>query len=565
MTIESLSRPRDDARSPPPRAITIAVMAMGGEGGGVLADWIVDLGEHAGFIAQATSVPGVAQRTGATIYYIELFPEAAARAAGRHPVLALMPTPGEVDVVIASELMEAGRAIQRGLVTPDRTALVASTHRVYSMTEKTAMGDGRVDSQKLLDAGRASSSRFVSADFAKLAEQTGSVISAALFGGLAAVRALPFERQQFEDAIRRGGIGVKASMAAFAAGHDAASAGPSRDALRDGLRASSVAAPDGAPTATVTDAAATGPGATPGVVGPALGPRLRALDERIAAEFPAAAGAVLRTGVLRLADWQDERHAADYLDRLAPIARLDATHGDAIRDEPAHALLVETARHLALWMSYEDTVRVADLKTRRSRFDRVGQEVRLRDDQLLAFSEYLHPRVDEIADTLPAPVGRWLLRTGWARGLLGRFTRSGRTVRTSSLGGFLLLYSITGMRRMRRSSLRFGVEMRRIEAWLARIAVTATADARLALEVARCQRLVKGYGDTHARGWRNFERLMQAVDGLNDPVGASPEPAATLRSLRDAALADDTGAALDGALARVGSLRKTAPLPEPVA
>src|ERR1700691_5933483 len=132
------------------KAITIAIVAMGGEGGGVLADWITDLAEHCGFFAQTTSVPGVAQRTGSTIYYLEMFPETAVRAAGKEPVLALMPVPGELDIVIASELMEAGRAIQRGLVTADRTTLITSTHRVYSMTEKTAMGDGRVDSQKLL-------------------------------------------------------------------------------------------------------------------------------------------------------------------------------------------------------------------------------------------------------------------------------------------------------------------------------------------------------------------------------------------------------------------------------
>src|SRR5690242_10974152 len=98
------------------RPISIAILAMGGEGGGVLADWIVDLAEHAGYCAQTTSVPGVAQRTGATIYYVEIFPESFANETGKEPVLALMPVPGEVDIVIASELMEAGRAIQRGLV-----------------------------------------------------------------------------------------------------------------------------------------------------------------------------------------------------------------------------------------------------------------------------------------------------------------------------------------------------------------------------------------------------------------------------------------------------------------
>ena len=130
--------------------IKIAILAMGGEGGGVLADWIVDMGEANGYIAQTTSVPGVAQRTGATIYYVELFPQARADADHGVPILALMPLPGDVDVVLASELMEAGRAVQRGLVTSDRTTLIASTHRVYSIAEKSAMGDGRVDSKQLL-------------------------------------------------------------------------------------------------------------------------------------------------------------------------------------------------------------------------------------------------------------------------------------------------------------------------------------------------------------------------------------------------------------------------------
>ena len=96
---------------------------MGGQGGGVLTDWIVALAEAQGFAAQSTSVPGVAQRTGATIYYVEMLPPRD----GVAPILSLMPTPGDVDVVIAAEMMEAGRSILRGLVTPDRTVMIAST------------------------------------------------------------------------------------------------------------------------------------------------------------------------------------------------------------------------------------------------------------------------------------------------------------------------------------------------------------------------------------------------------------------------------------------------------
>jgi indolepyruvate ferredoxin oxidoreductase beta subunit len=129
------------------RRITIAILALGGQGGGVLTDWLVSLGEANGYFVQATSVPGVAQRTGSTVYYLEFFPEDGLN--GRQPALALMPAPGDVDIVIASELMEAGRAILRGFVTPDRTRLIFSTHRVYAISEKSAPGMGVADGTKV--------------------------------------------------------------------------------------------------------------------------------------------------------------------------------------------------------------------------------------------------------------------------------------------------------------------------------------------------------------------------------------------------------------------------------
>lgn len=223
--------------------IKIAILAMGGEGGGVLADWIVDLGEHNGHLAQTTSVPGVAQRTGATIYYVELFPAAQAAADGGHPVLALMPLPGDLDVVLASELMEAGRAVQRGLVTRDRTTLIASTHRVYSIAEKSAMGDGRVDNEQLLAHADAAAKRFIRFDMARSAEQSGSVISAVLFGALAGSGVLPFSRAQFEATVERGGVGVKPSLQAFGGAFDMAQLGTQPPIRRLSLRGTSLRRP----------------------------------------------------------------------------------------------------------------------------------------------------------------------------------------------------------------------------------------------------------------------------------------------------------------------------------
>jgi indolepyruvate ferredoxin oxidoreductase, beta subunit len=484
---------------PIPKLITIAVLAMGGEGGGVLSDWIVDLAEHSGYYAQTTSVPGVAQRTGATIYYIEIFPE------GQAPVLALMPVPGEVDVVIASELMEAGRAIQRGLVTPDRTTLIASTHRVYSMKERTAMADGRSDSSSFLEAAAKSARLFVSANFAKIAEQAGTVVSAALFGALAGTEVLPFSRSQFEEAVRRGGIGVDASLKAFAASYDKS-------------RTHEAELPPPEPTVELK-----------------VGPALRELAARVRSTFPAESYPILFPAIQRLAEYQDVPYAAEYLDKLDPIAALDREFGDG-----TYRLLREVGRYLALWSSYEDAIRVADLKTRSTRFQRVVRDTRLGTAQLIEINEFLSPQPQEVADLLPVSLGRWLLRSNSAKALINRFSGEGKVVKTTSLRGFILLYSLARLRPFRRRSLRFHVEHERVANWLHIIFSLAPEDYALAVEVAECGQLIKGYADTHALGTRNFTAILEDLPRIRQSRAASEE----VRKLRTAALADDTGSAL---------------------
>ncbi len=500
---------------------------MGGEGGGVLADWLVDLGEHNQFIAQTTSVPGVAQRTGATIYYVELFP--AAEAQGRTPVLALMPLTGDVDVVLASELMEAGRAVQRGLVTPERTTLVASTHRVYAIAEKIAMGDGRADSAVLLAQAQAAAQRFVGYDMAQAAEHSGSVISAVLFGTLAGSGVLPFERAQFEATISRGGVGVAASLKAF----DAAFArGAALVAERPEPRLA-VGAPMRARVA--AEVIAQAPTQVPTQVLPerSTHAEVQTLLDRATAAYSGATLALVIEGLRRLVDYQDPAYAALYLDRLA------ASNIPTAADE----LQRELARHLALWMSYEDTIRVADLKTRGSRFERVRGEVKVDAQQVLSINEYMHPRLQEIADTLPATLGRWLLQSSLPRRIVQRLASQGRVVQTSSLRGYLLLWGVAGLRRWRRGTLRFAAENQRIEQWLGDVREAAASDTALATEIARCQRLVKGYGDTHERGLRNFALLRDAWQRGGERF--TPE---LLARLREAALADEHGKALKLAL-----------------
>ena len=200
--------------------IKLAILAVGGQGGGVLSDWIVDVAERNGFLAQSTSVAGVAQRTGATIYYIEM-----CRDAGRLPVFALSPSQGDVDILIAAELMEAGRAIMRGFVTPEKTTLIASSHRIAAVSEKIEPGDGRASSAKVRETAELASKRFIAFDMEKIAVENGSMISASLLGALAGSGVLPFPRETYEKTILASGRGVKASLAAFAGGFEGARGG----------------------------------------------------------------------------------------------------------------------------------------------------------------------------------------------------------------------------------------------------------------------------------------------------------------------------------------------------
>ena len=508
-----------------PEPIKLSIAALGGQGGGVLAEWLVEIAESAGYLVQSTSVPGVAQRTGATIYYLEFFPRAAAAQAGSEPIMALMPVPGDVDCVVASELVEAGRAIQRGLVDRERTTLIASSHRSYSVAEKSALGQGAADSAGLIELARGQAKRLILFDMEAVAEQHRSVISSVLLGAICGSAVLPFDRAAFEAAIRKSGISVTTNLAAFADACERAErgeAGPAGDA-------------DAAPS----------PQRPAGIPAQARSPCLQPLLDRVR-RLPQAVQLLALEGVRRTIDYQDPAHAAMYLDRLERVAALDersqSDEGAAAAGE--WALSAAVARGLALWMTFEDTIRVADLKTRGARFARVREEIRAAPGQLFHLTEFMKPRVEEIAGTLPSALGEWVLASPRACRWLGR-TTGGKRIRTNTIAGFLFLHVLGGLRRWRRGTLRYVVENARIEDWLTRIERLAPGHYELAVELARAQRLIKGYGETHERGWRNFSALLSRSDAL----AGRADGAAVMARLQEAALADEEGLTLAKELA----------------
>ena len=499
------------------RPLCIAVLAMGGQGGGVLVDWIVALAESQGWIAQSTSVPGVAQRTGATIYYVEMI---AARAGAPYPVLALMPLPGDVDVVVGAELMEAGRAIQRGLVTPDKTTLITSSHRSYAVQEKLVPGDGIADSSKVYEAASAAAKRFVAFDMATLADNTGSAISAVLFGALAGAGALPFGRDAYEATIRAAGIGVEPSLRAFAAGFE-----------RTAADAASATPPEPPKPASA--------GKLYPSLAPIGDPGFDALVADALATFPSPLHEMIAAGLRKVVDFQDTTYGREYLDLLAGFLPLERG------DDPA--LTRAAAKHIAVAMAYDDVIRVADLKTRASRFERVRGEVLAKPDQLVYTTEFMHPRMEEVVGTLPARLGLWLeSKPGLLRAFDGLVDR-GRRVQTGTVRWFLPLYVLGGLKRFRRGTLRHRRELGHRDAWLDLARTIAVRDYDLAVAILEARRLVKGYSDTHARGASKFDRVIAIAPRL----AGRADGAEWLRRLSKAALADEDGKALDGALATV--------------
>jgi indolepyruvate ferredoxin oxidoreductase beta subunit len=524
---------------PAQRPITILIAALGGEGGGVLADWIIAAAMAGDYPVQSTSIPGVAQRTGATTYYVEMYPVRAAELGGRRPLMTLAPTPADIDVMLASELLEAGRALLNGYVTPERTTLIASTHRIYTVDEKIALGDGRVDSERIVAAARTLARRAIFADFHKLAANAGAMINAVLFGALAGSGTLPLERAACEQAIRGAGKGAEASLRGFALGYAAAEGKLPATADRPATAKVEANAPARSNTARARSAKE----------------QARSLAERVRRSFPAEVQAMIEQGVARVADFQDRDYAALFLDRLEPIAKLDQQQAGPERWK----LTSETARFLALWMSYEDVIRVADLKSRRSRFERVRADVQAKPGEPVRIIEYLKPGVEEAAALLPSSLSRRLVAWTEKRGLMQKLN-IGLHVNTTSVTGFLMLRSLAWLRPLRRMSARYAEEQALIERWLR--AIAAARDAGLALEIALCGRLIKGYGDTNRRAKASFLRILETLveSGAVLDGGAMVNPRAraqAVRSAREGALADPEGRGLEATLAVHG----IAPLP----
>ncbi len=484
--------------------VTVLVCALGGEGGGVLAEWLYGAAVRAGHAAQTTSIPGVAQRTGATTYYIEVAAQPQA-AGGAAPVFSLSPVPGGVDLLVSSELLETVRQVGNGMVSRERTRVVSATTRTLTVAEKAALTDGRADDAQLLAVLQRHAAHTELLDVAALAREAGTAVSAVLLGAIAASGVLTLPRAAYEEQIRASGKGVAASLRGFALAWE----------VLEQRRAQQVQA-----QAWVQQAAAAPPA-----------PDLRVLGRE------------------RLLAYQDEAYVQLYEQRLARVAAAE----QAADPQGLHggAVLREMERWLALWMAFDDIVRVAALKLSAQRLARVRRETGVADGELLQVYDHFKPGAAEFAALLPAPLAARVL--AWDRRRVARGREPWALplrLGAHTVSGALALRFVAALKGQRRRGQRFALEQQLIDRWLAAVEQGTHEHWALGHELAACGRLVKGYGSTNERG---KEALLHIVEHLAVLAQPAEQRTQAVRQAREAALADDAGRALDQALVAHGA------------
>jgi indolepyruvate ferredoxin oxidoreductase beta subunit len=195
-------------------------------------------------------------------------------------------------------------------------------------------------------------------------------------------------------------------------------------------------------------------------------------------------------------------------------------------------------------MSYEDVIRVAQAKIAPDRIARIVANAGGKPGEPVAIIEFLKPGIEEICQILPPRLATAILRVAERRGWVGRF-HWGMEIKTTSVTGYLRFLMLARLRRFRPRTYRYAQEQAAIEAWLGLIVAAAAKSAELALEIAQCARLIKGYGDTWKRGAANYAEIEARVirPVLSGRI-ALQRGIDAVASARTAALLDPEGEAL---------------------
>ncbi|MEK7849089.1 MAG: indolepyruvate oxidoreductase subunit beta family protein [Chloroflexota bacterium] len=453
---------------PGPVLKTIYIVAVGGQGSVVLADWLFHAAHYAGYVAQTVGLPGLSQRGGSTSFYVEvLLSRDTAEQEG--VVFSHYPVPGQVDIILAQEFLELGRALQRGFASP-RTAVIASTHRVYSLAEKMPAAGGPTSDEDIRRLASELAGPFTGFDALKLARASGLdevAVNAILLGDLSVSGLLPIGEDAYQQAIRHTGVAVEANLRAFDLGRQqaaqksapAAPAPPSREERQRELSARL----------------------------PARHRRafLALVDSQMSAFDPQVRDTLVEACYV-LADYQDPAYAADFLGRVKEAYGADCAEG-------GFEFTRLFAAGLASLMSYDDVIQVARHKSSPQRFAAIREGMGIGRGQVYSVADYFSPEVDEVLSVLPPALYRLKAAILPRRAVL-RYRSP-----TTSFPGFVLLRLLAAMRRWRRHSQRYQQEAELWRYYQETVAEFAWLAYDLGSLAARSAQMVKGYGAIRRR------------------------------------------------------------------
>jgi len=468
------------------KLIKILIPAVGGQGGGLLTEWLLQAFETEEYDVQSISLPGLAQRGGSTTYYLEAYP----LTEDEGVIFSQFPVPGDVDLILSQEFLELGRMLERGYGS-ENTVIISSTHRMYSTEEKLPITSGIYEDEKLIEFAKEFSKKFIGLNALNLAKQNGMnelASNAILFGALSASNALPLSKESFLKAIEKTAVSVKSNLQAFETGFN--------NVIESHiLDSSSNAVPE--PTYDEIN-----------YLNPSDIEKINDLKSDLFDAYPEYLWPFIEEALFRQADYQGFWYAELFVERIKKILKIEVQN-----PEEDFKMSEYVIKNLALLMTYEDGIRVSELKVRDKRFERIKKDMQISDDQIFEVIDYLKPEADEIYGLMPDFIVRPVLFF-LSSSIFRTFQRSGRPVAvaqkpvTTSFFGYLRIWTLSKMKFMRPSSYRYKNEQKTIDLYLESAEKFGKLDYKLGFSIAKSGSIIKGYGRVRRRTRDSFNRLI---------------------------------------------------------
>ncbi|MCG2635320.1 MAG: hypothetical protein J4A00_10500, partial [Gammaproteobacteria bacterium] len=169
---------------------------------------------------------------------------------------------------------------------------------------------------------------------------------------------------------------------------------------------------------------------------------------------------------------------------------------------------------LSNWMTYEDGPRVAQLKTRADRFEKIRKDYGIKPDQKFEVTDFLVPDAPQIYGMLPRGLAQTVRKLGHR--ITPNFDKLKRETRmkTSAPFGYWSMRMVAWMRRLRPGSYRHQEEMDLIKRWEEAISHWSEKDPALGFLAAESARVTKGYGRVRETALDDFWSFLD--EGLKE-------------------------------------------------